>query len=421
MQRSNRIEAAISAYARLLKQDPRHIRALNRLGNCLMAVSKVPEAAMLFQQAVTVRPDSAVSQFNLGKALYALEQYGEAEAALRQAVLNDAGLAMGWLHLGRVLEARSKTETALACYQAAFDASEELETIPHRPGAPQELAEIIRQARRSLREKYMALHEEEMEKLQAASPGQDLTRVRKCLAIQHGREKPEFEHELHRPESIYVPGLSPQPWFERDQFSWIADFERNWESIRDEFLALEQPGVEFDPYVAAGPRVPEAMQNLAGSHSWDAFHLFVGGEEKTDNAEKVPRTIAMLRKLPLAELAGVAPEAFFSILRPGAHIRPHHGISNAKVAVHLPLIVAPQCAIRVGNETREWTAGQCLIFDDSFEHEAWNRGDSVRVVLIFEVWHPDLTESEARALTALSACIDRWTAKSRHELPTAAN
>jgi len=45
------------------------------------------------------------------------------------------------------------------------------------------------------------------------------------------------------------------------------------------------------------------------------------------------------------------------------------------------------------------TEGQCVAFDDSFQHEAWNgHPDTARVVLIVDVWHPDLTDPEVRAL-----------------------
>ncbi|NNF52558.1 MAG: aspartyl/asparaginyl beta-hydroxylase domain-containing protein, partial [Gammaproteobacteria bacterium] len=200
------------------------------------------------------------------------------------------------------------------------------------------------------------------------------------------------------------------------QFSWIASLEDNWQAIRQEFLSLDKSQTDFTPYVGDGPDVPVSMQNLAGSHDWDAFHLYVGGKVQTANAAACPVTAKLLETLPMARLAGVAPEAFFSVLRPGAHIKPHHGISNVKVAVHLPLVVPDQCAIRVGEEWRSWQDGRCLIFDDSFEHEAYNRSSHVRVVLIFEVWHPDISETEAQAMTALSSCIDTWSAGAKQNL-----
>ena len=42
-----------------------------------------------------------------------------------------------------------------------------------------------------------------------------------------------------------------------------------------------------------------------------------------------------------------------------------------------------------------------LLFDDSIEHEAWNEGSETRVVLLFEIWRPEIGEADREALTVL--------------------
>jgi aspartate beta-hydroxylase len=84
---------------------------------------------------------------------------------------------------------------------------------------------------------------------------------------------------------------------------------------------------------------------------------------------------------------------------PGAHITAHCGPSNVSLTLHLGLSVPPETEIRVGDETRRWQEGKCLVLDDSFEHEVWNRGERTRFILLLEVWHPDLTEVEKRFLS----------------------
>jgi len=64
--------------------------------------------------------------------------------------------------------------------------------------------------------------------------------------------------------------------------------------------------------------------------------------------------------------------------------------------------------LRVGAETRHWRRGETLIFDDSFEHEAWNRGNDTRVVLLFEIWRPEITADERAALTEMFETIDTY-------------
>ena len=106
--------------------------------------------------------------------------------------------------------------------------------------------------------------------------------------------------------------------------------------------------------------------------------------------------------MDLTRIAGYGPEVMFSVLKANTRIKAHHGPINGRLIVHLPLIVPENCgAIRVGEETRTWQVGQCLIFDDAFEHEAWNDSDRDRVVLILDIWNPQLSLAEREAFIAL--------------------
>ncbi|MBU1257181.1 MAG: aspartyl/asparaginyl beta-hydroxylase domain-containing protein, partial [Alphaproteobacteria bacterium] len=106
--------------------------------------------------------------------------------------------------------------------------------------------------------------------------------------------------------------------------------------------------------------------------------------------------------------AGRSPMALWSLLKPGTHIQPHHGLLNTRLICHLPLLAPSDCALRVGAETRAWRTGEMLIFDDSVEHEAWNRSAETRVVLLFEVWRPEILPEEREALTRLFEAIDQF-------------
>ena len=69
------------------------------------------------------------------------------------------------------------------------------------------------------------------------------------------------------------------------------------------------------------------------------------------------------------------PEVLFSVFTPGTHLLPHRGVTNTRVVAHLPLIVPPDCALHVGGEDHAWQEGRVVVFDDTYEHEAWNRSD----------------------------------------------
>ena len=121
-----------------------------------------------------------------------------------------------------------------------------------------------------------------------------------------------------------------------------------------------------------------------------------------------PRTAALLDALPLCRIREHAPEVMFSVLTPGTHILPHRGVTNTRVVCHLPLIVPEDCALVVGGETHAWREGEAVAFDDTYEHEAWNRGSSTRVVLIIDVWNPHLTAAERDAVATLAGSMGEF-------------
>ena len=82
------------------------------------------------------------------------------------------------------------------------------------------------------------------------------------------------------------------------------------------------------------------------------------------------------------------------------------GVTNTRTIIHLPLIVPPGCAFRVGGETREWREGEAFAFDDTIEHEAWNKSQQDRAVLILDVWNPYLSEHEHEMIRRLFAVAE---------------
>jgi aspartyl/asparaginyl beta-hydroxylase (cupin superfamily) len=148
---------------------------------------------------------------------------------------------------------------------------------------------------------------------------------------------------------------------------------------------------------------------MTGNPDWSAFYLWRFGEIVPENAARCPRTMEVMAEAPLAAVTNRSPSVLFSLLRPGARIPPHTGLVNTRLICHLPLIVPPECGFRVGNDTRTPVEGKAWAFDDTMEHEAWNRNpDKLRVVLIFDVWRPELTAGERELVSALLQAVDRF-------------
>ena len=115
-----------------------------------------------------------------------------------------------------------------------------------------------------------------------------------------------------------------------------------------------------------------------------------------ENCARCPVTTRLLKALPRSY-----QHAFFSALTPGTHIIKHHGPTNKKLRIHLPLVGAAGSELRVAEQHVGNKEGECMVFDDSFEHEAWHKGVDTRVVLVFDVWHPDLSDKEVHFLSSL--------------------
>lgn len=212
---------------------------------------------------------------------------------------------------------------------------------------------------------------------------------------------------LQQPQYYYFPGLPQIQFYERRQFPWLDDVEAATEDVRAELMGvLDDPGA-FAPYVTGYANRPYKEQmGMLNNPAWSAFYLWKNGEIVPENAARCPKTMHALRNAPLARVRHRSPSVLFSLLRPGAHIPPHHGLINTRLICHLPVIVPPDCRFRVGNDERVWVKGKSWAFDDTVEHEAWNGSQETRVILLFDVWRPELTEQEKSAVIALFEAID---------------
>ena len=273
---------------------------------------------------------------------------------------------------------------------------------------PAPLAAELRGAEAYLSE-AAAAYQAHLERAVAAAGGGP--RLDEALAILLGRKPLHLPPVPYpqRPSIFHFPGLPQRPFYEREAFDWVPALEGATDAIRGEVEALLAEGADFRPYVEQEKDRPERdFHGLQGDPSWTAYYLWKDGAPLGENQERCPRTAEAIRQVPLSAIGARTPSVFFSLLRPGAHIPPHHGMLNSRLICHLPLIVPPGGWLRVGSERRAWEEGRLLIFDDSIEHEAMNPADRLRVVLIFDIWRPELSEGERRGIAAIFDAIDAF-------------
>lgn len=199
-------------------------------------------------------------------------------------------------------------------------------------------------------------------------------------------------------------------------------------ALRAEFAALQAGGhllVEqeciHDPSSsAAAPDVAAASGSGPASRlgSWTYFTVngpwLRGRDERGCASAIAPVACALLANATALRGAGGAPLARilrggYSALAGRGHIRPHCGLTNTQLKMHVGLVTPsfddvgdggqqlqrPCAALTVGNETRAWEAGRVLFFDDSFTHAVANACDALRVVFQLVIAHPAIPTTGA--------------------------
>jgi len=189
---------------------------------------------------------------------------------------------------------------------------------------------------------------------------------------------------IRRPLNRWLAGQSrvgKQPFFDEGQVPGISVLRENWEVIREEARSLMDDRESIPPLGDISPDHRKIAQNRA----WKSFFFNGYGYKSKPNRARCPKTAALIDQVPNVVVA------FYSIFEPGTHIGAHYGVTKAMLNVHLGLLVPPEsdrCEIRVRDEMRRWTPGEFLIFDETFNHEAWNESSEPRVVLFLQVMRP---------------------------------
>jgi beta-hydroxylase len=182
------------------------------------------------------------------------------------------------------------------------------------------------------------------------------------------------------------------PLYDNAVFPWAEELERNWRTIRGE---LDRVLVRQDD-LPGFHEISTDVSTISQDRGWKTFMLCGYGFRSEANIRLCPQTWRLCRKIP-----GLTT-VMFSILEPGKHLPPHRGPYNGVLRLHLGLIVPEprdRLGIRVEDRIYRWREGEAVIFDDAYEHEAWNNTPHARVVLFVDFVKP--TRFPARPLNWL--------------------
>lgn len=296
------------------------------------------------------------------------------------------------------LAAAGDQRAAAAYYSTA------LQYAPPPDQLPPNLRDALARARAASGSITRELEDFVRAKLMERGIGAEATspRFARAVDILFGRK----QAYVQQPRYLYYPELPNIQFYDRAQFPWLDTVEAATGVIREELAAMV--GGAFTPYVTQAPGRPRNDQmGMVDNPNWSALFLYKDGVEQPA-AAKCRRTVEALTEAPLTRIPARTPSILFSKLAAGAHIPAHTGMLNTRLICHLPLVVPSGCSFRVGNEMREWEEGKAWVFDDTIEHEAWNRSAQDRTILIFDVWRPELDIEERACVSALCQVIDAY-------------
>jgi ornithine lipid ester-linked acyl 2-hydroxylase len=371
----------------------------------------MPETQALEQQADRA---AAAGQFAAARSL--LEQAVQTERA-------DPGL---WLKLSAMRKASGDLKGALAAIDrflagAPLDfsallsralildqlgdpnAGEEygnaLAQLPPDEDIPAPMQSAVAHARKRRDDYRQGLEERLLQGLPPTLSQAERARAERFVSNRARRTR----HFHQEPSDFHFPGLPELEFHDREQFPGLPALEQAAADIRGEFEALiAAEAAEMVPYIHYPDRVPmRQWKELNNNPKWTAIHLLQNGKRIEVNARHCPKTLEAVARMDQPDVPGASPNAMFSLLAPQTRIPPHTGVANTRLVCHLPLIVPPGCGFRVGDTTREWIVGEAFVFDDTIEHEAWNDSDELRVVLIIDLWPPELSSGDRGAVAAV--------------------
>ena len=384
-----------------MQMPPIDVRTLAQSGAQALRRGDPRTARESFERIVAAGQADASTCLALAHACRALDEHAAAHAAVDKALALEPRNLRALILKADHLAAEGDKRTASSFYQAA------VRIAPPAHELPAELRGELGRAQ-SMCTRYAAEYEAFLRNRvgRGLEERASTKRFRHSLDILFGKRQIYFQ----QPQYFFFPGLPQIQFYDRNDFPWLDRVEAATADIRAELIEVMKDQSVFKPYVQGDPgRRPQGGdRGMLNNPDWSAFYLWKDGEIVPENAARCPRTLDALADVPAPRVRNRSPSVLFSLLRPGAHIPPHNGLVNTRLICHLPLVVPPKCAFRVGNDTFAPVEGKAWVFDDTMEHEAWNGSDRARVILLFETWRPELTDEERGLVTAMFDAIDAY-------------
>ncbi len=394
---------------KILALEASHIGALSLLARIAFATRNYSDAVELLYRAISFEPLNGNLQRSLGIALIEHGALNESIEHLKIALSLDPNLHNARLHLGRALELSGETMAATRAYFHAITNAQMQEQWLVVENIPIMLRPYVLHGQEFVQRHRGELFLSWLGPLHRQFGAVSMQRVVRALKNYLGEIHEAPISSNQRPKFLFFPGLPTNAFFDLDLFPWLNQFRDRWKEIKGEAIELLERPNTLEPFLDIPKNgllnqyltLDQTQIRFENQPEWNAFFFYRHGNRYDANHAICKITSRTIEAAPLVKISEHAPEICFSFLSPGTMIRPHHGVTNVRLVAHLPLIVPNSCGLRVDNGTHYWREGEPVVFDDTFEHEAWNRSTSTRVILLMDCWNPYLTLEERIALTQI--------------------
>ena len=400
---------AESLFRAVLRDHPLCTVALRAVAAFAVARGDLDAAHGLLSTATAVAPNDVSLLFEHAQVSSQMGHIEVARDRFNALLALDPSHHLAWLCAGDLHQACGDNVAALrAWYQAitrAHKAGHWLGTETTDPSIRDAVLRNIERLRRGRRDHYF----ESFEVVRAACGSSAVARVERALTGYLGEWDATPPDPRQRPKFLYFPDLPCGPFHDPYLQPWAPRLREAWLDIRAEAAELLLADRDFESFLGLKPG-QSAAGYVGGTNpkaSWDAYFFYRHGVRLEPQHAQCPTTSAILESIDLCRVDNQAPEVCFSVIRPQSTIVAHHGVTNTRLVMHLPLIVPRDCALNIVNAgTHHWKEGELMMFDDTYQHEAWNNSDQPRLIVLMDCWNPHLTVPEQQAVKLLVEAID---------------
>lgn len=397
--------AAASCYKDILSFRPEHIDARRRLARLQFDAGEYSDAVELVRQTIQLQPDLALLYIDLALIYESIGLITDAIDCLKTSLAKESDDPFVWLLLGRLEKRIGNSHGVMKSWYRAIHLAQGEGLWLDESSTPPELIPLVTEAVSVVRKKRRELFFNSFDELRVKFGHDALRRVEKSLMAYLGEIDFHSSDQRQNPQKFFFLDLPVEPYAKIDQFDWIEKLNDSFVDIKSEAMSEFVAAGSFDEYFSPSAG-KDSAHYVSKKGAWEAYFFYRHGKRYDVNHASCPKTSSVLNSIDLCRIKDQGPEVCFSVLKPGTHLLPHYGATNIRYVAHLPLSVPQDCALNlIDVGEHQFRENKIVIFDDTYQHEAWNRSSEVRINLLMDCWNPHLTEVERLALTNLMISI----------------